>query len=121
MLRSAGTVKRRKVEMSRRNTIRSLWPILFGILAAVGFGGCSSGPTESSLGFLDAQGNHPAGWVAPPAPSPHASFSLPDGSECTECHGSVTDEAQSGGIANVSCFLASRNGVGCHADGPTFP
>jgi hypothetical protein len=102
--------------MSRRNTIRSLWPILFGILAAVGFGGCSSGPTESSLGFLDAQGNHPTGWV-----TSHPAFALPDGRACTDCHGSVTDEAQSGGIANVSCFLASRNGVGCHADGPTFP
>lgn len=107
--------------MGKKNNVWSLWPILVGILALVGIGGCSSGPTESSLGFLDSQGKHPAGWVSPPAPSPHATFSLPDGSACTECHGSVTDAAQSGGIANVSCFLASRNGVGCHANGPTFP
>jgi len=98
--------------MGKKNIVRSLWPILFGILVAVGFGGCSSGSPTSSL---DAQGNHPEGWV-----TFHADEALPDGSACTECHGSVTDEAQSGGIANVSCFLASWNGVECHANGPTF-
>jgi len=106
--------------MGRKKNARFAWPILFGIVAAVGFCGCSSGPTASSLGFLDSQGKHPEGWVSPPAPSPHADFALPDGSECTGCHGSVTDAAQSGGIANVSCFTASLNGVACHANGPTF-
>jgi predicted CxxxxCH...CXXCH cytochrome family protein len=101
--------------MGKKNNVRSLWPILFGIVVAVGFGGCSSGPSSSSLGLLDAQGNHPAGWV-----TTHPAFARPDGGACTECHGSVTNEAQSGGIANVSCFTASRNGAGCHANGPAF-
>ena len=91
------------------------WAILFGIFVGMVFGGCSSGPTVSSLGFLNALGDHPEGWV-----TSHPAFALPDGSDCTECHGSVTDAAQSGGIANVSCFIASRNGVGCHANGPSF-
>lgn len=98
--------------MGKKNNVRFLWPILFGILVAVGFGGCSSGPSSSSL---DVQGNHPAGWVTSTGGT-HAAFALPDGSACTECHG----DDLTGGIANVSCFTASRNGVECHANGPTF-
>jgi hypothetical protein len=112
-LKDSGGLKRAGKRVG--SNILPLWPVLFGIFVGLVSGGCSSGPTESSFGFLDAQGNHPAGWV-----TSHPAFALPDGRACTDCHGSVTDEAQSGGIANISCFTASRNGVGCHANGPTF-
>lgn len=86
--------------------------LLFGMLLAVG---CSTSNTSSGLALVDAQGNHPAGWV-----TAHPGFALPDGSVCVSCHGSVTSATASGGISGVSCFLASRNGQGCHPGGPSF-
>jgi predicted CxxxxCH...CXXCH cytochrome family protein len=79
------------------------------ILAAVAAFGCSKATTTG--GLVDANGNHPAGFV-----TAHPSFAAPDGSACTECHGSDLR----GGIVNVSCFSASRNGAACHATGPAF-
>ena len=73
------------------------------------FAGCSTGTSSGNL--VDPNGNHPANFIAT-----HRSFALPDGSACTSCHGSNLR----GGIVNVSCFSASRNGVSCHANGPAF-
>ena len=97
--------------MRAMRNIRPLWPIGCAILAAVVFGGCSTGTTTSGLNLVDAQGNHPSGWI-----STHPSFARPDGRACTECHG----DNLRGGISGVSCFTASRNGQGCHAGGPAF-
>lgn len=86
-----------------RNPIGVL--ILLAAFAAAA--GCSSASTTGSL--VDASGNHPAGFV-----STHPGPASPDGGACKECHGSDLR----GGIVNVSCFSASRNGVACHASGP---
>ncbi len=79
------------------------------LLLAAAAAGCSSATTTGSL--VNAAGNHPANFV-----STHPEFALPDGTACKECHGSDLK----GGISRVSCFTASRNGVGCHAGGPAF-
>ncbi|HWS16035.1 MAG TPA: hypothetical protein VN450_07595, partial [Candidatus Methylomirabilis sp.] len=80
------------------------------LLLAAGFvlSACST-PTTTG-GLLDANGNHPTGFVAT-----HPSYARPDGSACTECHG----DTLRGGISGVSCFTASFGGQGCHAAGPT--
>lgn len=70
---------------------------------------CSTSTTTG--GLLDASGKHPSNFV-----DTHPSYARPDGSVCTECHGSDFR----GGIAKVSCFSATRNGVSCHANGPAF-
>lgn len=82
-----------------------------GLLLAAGvvLFACSTSTTTG--GLLDASGKHPAGFA-----STHPSYAGPDGSACAECHGADLQ----GGIAKVSCFSASRNGVGCHASGPVF-
>lgn len=90
---------------------RSFLPIslfLF-LLASAVVSGCSSGTPTGNL--VDANGNHPAGFV-----STHPASARPDGSACSPCHGSDLR----GGISNVSCFSASRNGATCHANGPAF-
>ncbi|MGE5700312.1 MAG: CxxxxCH/CxxCH domain c-type cytochrome [Deltaproteobacteria bacterium] len=83
--------------------------ILALLFAALIAAGCSSGTSTGSL--VDASGSHPANFI-----DTHRALALPDGSACTSCHG---DDLR-GGIANVSCFSASRNGVACHANGPAF-
>ena len=99
--------------MPTANNTRALWPLLVIVVAVLAAGGCSTSNTKSGLSLVDEQGNHSAGWIAA-----HPRFALPDGSICVSCHGSVTSAADSGGISGVSCFLASRNGQGCHAGGP---
>lgn len=86
-------------------------PLPFAILLALLAVGCSTSTETGGFALVDEQGNHPANFV-----STHPAFALPDGSVCAECHGSDLR----GGIAGVSCFLASRDGVGCHASGPAF-
>ncbi|NTV50766.1 MAG: CxxxxCH/CxxCH domain-containing protein [Geobacteraceae bacterium] len=44
-----------------------------------------------------------------------------DREQCVVCHGSYTDPAASGGVANVSCFSASRGDQSCHTSGPLHP
>jgi predicted CxxxxCH...CXXCH cytochrome family protein len=80
--------------------------LLFGALLAAG---CSTSATNSSANLVDAQGNHPAGWI-----STHPSFVGAVGEACMSCHG----EDLRGGISGVSCFTASFNGQACHAGGP---
>ena len=90
---------------------RRLRPVLILILLASLAAGCSTGTTTSGLGFVDARGNHPSGWIGT-----HPAFARPAGKACTDCHG----DDLGGGISGVSCFTASRNGQGCHATGPAF-
>jgi predicted CxxxxCH...CXXCH cytochrome family protein len=84
--------------------------ILLVLLSSVALGGCSPS-SETGVGFLDAAGNHPAGFV-----TTHPAFARPDGSACVSCHGGDLQ----GGISGVSCFAASRDGISCHAFGPAF-
>lgn len=100
--------------MKKNGLGRRVRPLFLLLLPAIFAFGCSDA-SDSGINLVDEQGNHPAGWI-----SNHPTFALPDGSACVECHGSVTDAAQSGGTSGVSCFLASRSGQGCHAGGPTF-
>lgn len=97
------------MEMTKR--LRAPWPVRLMVLASLALGGCSTSASNSGLNLVDASGNHPAGFV-----STHPSFAGPSGAACTSCHG---DDLR-GGIAGVSCFSASRNGVSCHASGPAF-
>jgi len=101
--------------MLAKGRIRPLWPVLISVLLALFATGCSNSTENGGLSLVDEQGNHPAAWI-----STHPGFALPDGSSCVPCHGSVTSAAESGGISGVSCFLASRNGQGCHVNGPSF-
>ncbi|MGZ8447785.1 MAG: hypothetical protein ACXWWM_08420, partial [Candidatus Deferrimicrobiaceae bacterium] len=86
---------------------RNLSGVLILLSAFAAVAGCSS--ATNTGGLVDASGNHPTGFV-----STHPGPASPDGGACKECHGSDLR----GGIVNVSCFSASRNGVACHASGP---
>ncbi|UFS71852.1 CxxxxCH/CxxCH domain-containing protein [Geomonas sp. RF6] len=88
--------------------------LLYGaaVLLVAGLSGCSRGGSSSSI---DVSGRHQAGWVVPVSGGAHPAAYLDDPNACKECHGS--DYA--GGISKVSCFSADRNGVGCHAGGPS--
>ena len=98
--------------MRGSRTLRPAMPCVFLLLLLMHLAtGCSTGNNSSGLNLVDAQGNH-----APDFLSTHPARALPDGDLCTECHG---DDLR-GGISGVSCFSASRNGVGCHANGPAF-
>jgi hypothetical protein len=78
----------------------ALWPLLVIAVAALAAGGCSTSNTTSGLSLVDAQGNHPANFLAT-----HPGFAVSSVSQCTTCHG---DDLK-GGIANTSCFTAA-----CH-------
>jgi hypothetical protein len=75
------------------------------LLALLAFG-CSK---HNGNGSFDPDAGHPANFVAD-----HPAAYRNANGECTQCHG--TDLL--GGISTVSCFSASRNGLGCHPDGP---
>jgi predicted CxxxxCH...CXXCH cytochrome family protein len=90
---------------------RSVCLLCLLLLASLLAVGCSSGNENSGLNLVDAQGNHPQNFL-----STHPARAQHDGGLCTACHG---DDLR-GGISGVSCFSASRNGVGCHANGPAF-
>lgn len=90
-----------------RHTRPWVYLLLFGALLAAG---CSTSASNSGANLVDAQGNHPAGWI-----STHPTFAGLGGEACKSCHG----EDLQGGISGVSCFTASFNGQACHAGGPT--
>jgi predicted CxxxxCH...CXXCH cytochrome family protein len=71
--------------------------LLFGALFAAG---CSTSNDNPGLNLVDAQGNHPAGFL-----STHPGFAVSDITQCTSCHGSDL----TGGIAKTSCFTSA-----CH-------
>jgi predicted CxxxxCH...CXXCH cytochrome family protein len=74
---------------------------------------CSKSNTDGTN--LTPSGMHPAGWVAASGGGNHPAAYLQNPLVCTECHG----KSYEGGITGISCFTASRNGVGCHAGGPS--
>lgn len=60
-------------------------------------------------------GKHLPGWLVATSGGAHPAVFLVDPAVCHECHG--TDLR--GGISAVSCFSVSRNGITCHAGGPS--
>ncbi len=85
-----------------------------GACAAVALGlvallGCAGSATTGAPSFNGATGAHPAGWI-----DNHWEAFIQNPSQCSTCHGSTSDPAASGGIAQVSCFT-------CHANGPWHP
>lgn len=61
---------------------------------------CSTGAQNSGLALVDAQGNHPSGFL-----STHPAVAVSDVEQCKTCHG----DDLAGGIAKISCFTAA-----CH-------
>ena len=92
--------------MSQVNKIIILF-VLIGafILSAAG---CSSSNKEAQ--FDPNTGKHPADWY-----TAHRAAYPANPSSCTQCHG--TDLR--GGVAAVSCFSATFNGMTCHPGGPS--
>lgn len=84
-------------------------PVLMLLFLAAAAGGCSTAQDPGNP--VDAQGNHAADFVAS-----HPSFAGSGGAGCVPCHGADLR----GGIAQVSCYSASRDGAACHANGPAF-
>lgn len=69
----------------------------------------------NAVAFNPTTGAHPATWT-----QDHWTDYLKSANECRTCHGSTTDPAQAGGIANVSCFSCHTKGV-VHYDGWALP
>lgn len=87
-------------------------PVLIMLVISSVILACSTANEDSPLSLVGPDGRHPSGWI-----TGHRSFSLPDGSRCTSCHG---DDLM-GGPNAPSCFSASFQGlVTCHASGPAF-
>jgi predicted CxxxxCH...CXXCH cytochrome family protein len=84
-------------------------------LALVSLVACS-GSNSSAPAAVDANGKHPDNWLQQHwvayRQANGGSKAVSSGTNCSECHGSDL----SGGIAKVSCFTASYNGVSCHAN-----
>ena len=83
------------------------------LLMFIAIWGCSNGSNNAVI--LDTTGKHPAGWVVALNGGNHPATYLAAPDKCQECHG--TD--LKGGISNVSCFSPDRNGITCHAQGPS--
>ena len=83
------------------------------LLMFISIWGCSNGSNNSVI--LAASGKHPAGWVVALTGGNHPDAYLNVPSSCFECHG----KDLAGGISNISCFSASRNGIACHPGGPS--
>ncbi|MBI5576724.1 MAG: hypothetical protein HY896_10240 [Deltaproteobacteria bacterium] len=99
--------------MTGMRKIRPSWPCLLLLLAGVVAVGCSTGNGTSGLNLIAPDGNHPAGFVST---HPSLVLSSSDTSLCRPCHGEGLD----GGIAKVSCFSNTLNGVACHHSSPTW-
>lgn len=83
------------------------------LLMVISIWGCS-GANDSAI-VLDSSGKHPGGWVVAANGGSHPAAHLSAPGKCTECHGNDLK----GGISKVSCFSADRNGMTCHAQGPS--
>lgn len=83
------------------------------MLMFISLWGCS-GANDNAV-ILDASGKHPVGWVVAANGGSHPAAHLSAPGKCAECHGGDLK----GGISKVSCFSASRNGMTCHAQGPS--
>ncbi len=87
----------------RNAMIRTILP---GALAVL-FLACSKGHDQAPQ--FSAAGEHPSGWLQ----SHWAEFAKQP-SQCTTCHGSLSDPTKAGGTSQVSCFT-------CHAKGVYHP
>ena len=83
------------------------------MLVFISLWGCS-GANDNAV-ILDSSGKHPVGWVVAANGGGHPAAHLSAPGKCTECHGNDLK----GGISKVSCFSADRNGMTCHAQGPS--
>ena len=92
--------------MSQVNKIIILF-VLIGVFI-LSAAGCSSSNKEAQ--FDPNTGKHPADWY-----TAHRAAYPANPSSCTQCHG--TDLR--GGVAAVSCFSATFNGMTCHPGGPS--
>jgi len=100
--------------MKRTRNLRKAWPGVALLFAGALFAaGCSTGNSGSGLNLITPGGSHPAGFAST---HPSLILSSSDTSLCQPCHGDALD----GGIAKVSCFSTSRNGVACHHFSPTW-
>ncbi|MBI5343487.1 MAG: CxxxxCH/CxxCH domain-containing protein [Deltaproteobacteria bacterium] len=100
--------------MKQTRNLRKAWPGAALLFAGVFFAaGCSTGNSGSGLNLITPGGSHPAGFAST---HPSLVLSSSDTSLCQPCHGDALD----GGIAKVSCFSTSRNGVACHHFSPTW-
>jgi len=81
----------------------------FAFVLALLFLGCSGGTAADSPQLNAQTGQHPANWL-----STHWSEYAKSPTQCTTCHGSLTDPLKAGGISKVSCFT-------CHPKGPGHP
>ncbi|MDD2898097.1 MAG: hypothetical protein PHI31_05225 [Desulfuromonadaceae bacterium] len=75
--------------------------------------GCSKAGDNTVI--LDATGKHPTGWAVATIGGNHPAAFISSPDTCKECHG--TDLR--GGVSTVSCFSQDRNGITCHAQGPS--
>src|SRR3990172_8394564 len=91
--------------MSQVIKIRPLLMLLSAVIITAA--GCSSSNKEAQ--FDPNTGKHPADWY-----TAHRAAYPANPSSCTQCHG--TDLR--GGVAAVSCFSATFNGMTCHPGGP---
>ena len=90
------------------SSVGRMYLLLLGVLLAAG---CSTSNGNSGLNLVTPQGNHPAGFAST---HPTLILSSSDISLCQSCHGNTLQ----GGIAKVSCFSPSLNGVACHHPSP---
>ena len=75
---------------------------------ALVFLGCSSSSSKAPS-LNPTSGQHPATWL-----QTHWVNYVTNPAACVACHGSTTDPAAAGGVAQVSCFT-------CHPNGPGHP
>ncbi|GFO60480.1 hypothetical protein GMST_28050 [Geomonas silvestris] len=77
---------------------------------------CACSKANDRASTIDPRtGKHAAGWVVANTGGSHPAAFLSVPSACYGCHG----KDLKGGISNVSCFSASRNGISCHPGGPS--
>ncbi len=79
---------------------------IFAMAIAALFMGCTTS-RDNSPQFSETQAAHPANWL-----QNHWAEFIKNPDQCRTCHGSTTDPAKAGGIAQVSCFT-------CHPKGPS--
>lgn len=86
----------------------NLWRRIVLLALLVMLGGCGN-PNDQSF-FNSETGRHIDGWYIG-----HRSAFMVNCTACSDCHG----DNLAGGIAGVSCFAGSTNGLTCHAGGFT--
>ncbi|HJV67223.1 MAG TPA: CxxxxCH/CxxCH domain-containing protein [Geomonas sp.] len=96
--------------------IKPLFSKLITIPLALAALSACSGSSGSAPPVVDGSGKHPANWLQQHwvvyRQENGGSKAVSSSTACSECHGVDLD----GGIAKVSCFSVSFNGMYCHAN-----